>query len=229
MKTINTRAFVGILGLAVAGLASIGCGSSGGGSGTGGTSGGGGSSGGGSSGCAAATSASIDDFGSGTQAAGTPYLGAQTGLTAPTVSTSSGAMVITLATGAPTMMYPYAYVGLPLNACTSAAAYTGVKFNIGGTLSAGCTIQFSAVDKEHSTMANNGTCTAANCYASAFVFPLPASPSDVTVKFADQTGGGADPGAAVVDPSQLLNVQWQVNVPTDGCTGTVTIDNVVFN
>ena len=267
MKDIRQRAFVGFIGLAAAGLLSFGCSSSspssgtggstghtGGTTGTGGTGTGtggeatGGSSaggaGGGASACAAPTAALITDFsGTGSQV-GSPYKGADTGLTAPTVDTSGSSMVITLATGEPTTMYPYAFVGLPFNACVDAHTYTGVKFTASGTLSpAGCTVQFSVVDKEHSTPTNNGTCTASNCYASSKIFTLPSTATDVSVAFTDQTGGGADPSAAAVDPTEILNVQWQFNVAHGtkadggaadaaatggGCTGTVTIDNVTF-
>jgi hypothetical protein len=254
MKDIRQRAFVGFIGLIAAGLLTMGCSSSNGGgtggtsgstggstgtggsgTGTGGSTGSGGSGTGGGSACAAPTAALITDFsGTGAQV-GTPYKGADTGLTPPTVDTSGGSLAITLATGSPTTQYPYAYVGLPFNACIDAHTYTGVKFTASGTLNAGCTIQFSAVDKEHSTTANNGTCTASNCYASSKIFTLPSTPTEVDVLFTDQTGGGADPGAATLDPTAILNVQWQLNVAhgTDGgtaggCTGTVTIDDVMF-
>jgi hypothetical protein len=209
--------------------------SSGGSNGSGGSSSG---SGGSSAACAVPTAALITDFGTGTYPVGTPYKGADTNLTAPTVDTSSGALVITVATGAPTTTYPYAYVGLPFNSCADASSYTGVKFNISGTLNTGCTIQFSVVDKEHSTVSNNGTCvptSASSCYASAKIFTLPSTPTDVTIAFTDQTGGGPGDNASAlpVDPSGVLNVQWQLNVPTGdasaGCTGTVTIDNITFN
>jgi hypothetical protein len=258
MKDIRQRAFVGFIGLAAAGLLSFGCSSSNSSSGTGGSSGhtggstgtggtssgtGGGSGGGtgtggsgGGSSCAAATAALITDFTSGgSSQVGTPYKGADTGLTAPTVDTSGSSMVITLATGSPTTQYPYAYAGLPFNACVDASTYKGVKFTASGTLNTGCTIQFSVVDKEHSPAANNGTCTVASCYASSKIFTLPSTPTEVDVLFTDQTGGGADPSAMAVDPTEILNVQWQLNVPhavdggtAGGCTGTVTIDDVSF-
>ena len=163
-----------------------------------------------------------------------PYFGADTGLTKPVVDTSSGALTIMLDSGMATTMYPYAYAGLPFSACTDASAYKGVKFNISGTISSGCTIQFSTVDREHNTVANNGTCdpsTATNmsCYASSMVFSLPSDAGDVTVNFADQMGGGADPNAAAVDATQILGIQWQFNIPADGsCTAMVTIKNVSF-
>ena len=92
-------------------------------------------------------------------ALGTFYATMDTGLTAPTFSTSTGALVINYATGIPTTMYPYVGVGVPFAACANASAFTGIKFNISGTLSAGCSIQFSAIDKGHLTSINRGTCT----------------------------------------------------------------------
>jgi hypothetical protein len=44
---------------------------------------------------------------------------------------------------------PWAIVELPFKACTDAGAYSGVKFKASGTLSDGCSIHFSAIDKEH--------------------------------------------------------------------------------
>jgi hypothetical protein len=168
---------------------------------------------------------------------GTPYAGAQSGLTSPTFDSSSGALVLTFNTGVPTMQYPYAYVGIPFNACVNASAFTGVKFTASGSLSAGCTIQFSTLDKGHNTVANMGTCSAASCYPSSKIFTLPATAGDVTVNFLDQTGGGANAGAPVVDPTEITGIQWQINpvgpAAADAgggmsCTGTVTIDNVTF-
>lgn len=255
MTEIRKRAIVGIVGLVSAGLFSMGCSSSSSGSDAGST-GKAGTSGTGSAGttgtgtgsagttgtgtgsagtsgtvaCAAASAALITNFvaDGGAAQVGTPYLGAATGLTAPTASSATGALVMTFATGAATATNNYAYVGLPFNHCVDASTYTGVTFNISGTLSTGCTIQFSTVDKEHSTTTNGGTCTAANCYASDAPFTLPAAAMDIAVPFASQVGGGADPTAAVVDPSGILNVQWQINVPVAGCTGTVTVNSVTF-
>jgi hypothetical protein len=198
-----------------------------------GTGGGSGGTGGGSA-CAAPTAALITDFSAAGQV-GTPYTFQDTGLTAPTTSTASGALVITVDSGVPTTMYPYLGVGLPFNACVngSSSGYTGVKFNISGTLTAGCTIQFSPVDKNHSTTANNGNCAAAdNCYPAAKVFSLPSAAGDVTVLYSELTGGVGSAGAPIIDPTQILNIQWQIS-PVGGaapaaCSGTVTIDNITF-
>ena len=178
--------------------------------------------------CGAVTTDSIQDFAS-TGLTGTIYAGAQTGLMMPSY-TSTGSLQIMFDTGVPTMMYPYAYLGLPFTSCVDASKYTGVTFNVSGTLSTGCTIQFSAVDKEHNKVSDGGTCTLDNCYPGGYIFTLPSSASDVTVKFSDQPAGGADPSAASVDPTQLKGIQWQVNPDmTNGCTGMVTIDNIKFS
>jgi hypothetical protein len=164
------------------------------------------------------------------------YTTNDTGLAAPTFSTATGALVVTFNTGMPTTMYPYVGIGLPFAACANASASTGIKFNISGTLSAGCTIQFSAIDKEHLTVGPNmGTCTATNCYPSSKAFTLPSAATDVMVAFTEQANGGMDPGAAALDPTKLTGIQWQVN-PVGaaagdagvGCTGSITIDNVTF-
>ncbi len=166
---------------------------------------------------------------------GNIYASVDTGLTVPTFSTSTGALVITYATGAPTTMYPYVAVGAPFAACANASAFNGVKFNISGTLSAGCTIQFSTIDKEHLTVSNMGLCTGASCYPSSKSFPLPSTATDVTVLFTEQANGGMDPGAAALDPTKITGIQWQVNPvgamdggAGTGCTGSITIDNVTF-
>lgn len=209
-----------------------GCGSSS--PGTAGTTGTGGSGGPGD--CLAPSAALITDFGSGMYPVGAPISGGDpNGTVAPTVTTTTGALVVNFATGPSTAMYPYAYVVLPfMPHCMDAHTYTGVKFTISGTLNNGCFIQFSTVDKEHlpPTIGGGGdfgTCTVANCYTSTKgIIPLPATPTDVTILFADQTAGGANP-PVVVDPTQIMAVQWQVNPPpATSCTGTVTIDNVNF-
>jgi N-acetylneuraminic acid mutarotase len=178
--------------------------------------------------CGAPASAMITSFDTASSLVDSPYTGADVGLTSPTISTASGALVITLDTGEPTTTYPYAFVGLPFNSCTGAGAYRGVKFKASGTLSDGCSIRFSAVDKEHAPPANNGTCSVANCYGSSAPFDLPATPTDVTILFASQIGGTADTGVFSVDPAHLLSLQWTVIPSTGGCKGTVTIDDLTF-
>ena len=174
----------------------------------------------------AVTSDVIDDFDSSMQI-GTIYKGATSDQTAPDVTTD-GKMVVTIDTGTSAQMYPYAFVGLPFNmTCVDVSQYTGVSFTISGTLSDGCTIQFSTTDAEHNKVADGGTCTLDSCYPSAKTFTLPSDPTEMTVKFTEQTGGGADMSAAVVDPTQVKGVQFQVNPPAMGmCMGTFTVDDV---
>jgi hypothetical protein len=181
--------------------------------------------------CAAPASAMITSFDAGSSLVDSPYTDADVGLTSPTISTASGALVITLDTGKPTTTYPWAVIGLPFKACAGAGAYSGVKFKASGALSAGCSIQFSAIDEEHALPANGGTCTAPSCYGSSAPFDLPATPTDVTILFGSQRGGAADPGVGPLDPAHLLNLQWTVIPSTGampGCNGTVTIDDVMF-
>ena len=221
----------GTAGSGTAGSGTAGSGTAGSGTAGSGTAGSGTAGSGGGTACAAPSGPAIDDFsGNGGLVGGMPYSGGDPGgANAPTFDTSSGAVVVTYNGGTTTSMYPYEFLGLGFSVCTDASAYTGVTFNISGALSTGCTIQFSAVDKEHSPVTNSGTCAGASCYPGGALFTLPATPTDVTIKFADQMQGGADPGAAPVDPARLLAIQWQVNpLAMMGCTGTVTIDNVVF-
>jgi len=160
---------------------------------------------------------------------GKPYASADTGLTAPKPTVADGALTIDIDTGTASTDYPWAFAALAFNGCADGSAYQGVAFNISGTLSEGCTIQFSAVDKQHNLVKDGGTCTVASCYPSSKIFTLPADATDITVKFADQTGGGADTGAMVVDPKQLMAIQWQINVPKAGsCKGSLKIDNITF-
>jgi hypothetical protein len=178
--------------------------------------------------CAAPHSAMITSFDTGSSLVGSPYAAADVGLTPPTISTASGALVITLDTGTPTTSTPYAIVGLPFKACTGAGAYSGVKFKASGALNAGCSIRFAAIDEEHAGPANGGMCTPPSCYPSSAPFDLPATPTDVTIRFVDQIGGAADAGVGPLDPAHLLGLLWGVIPSTGGCKGTVTIDDVTF-
>jgi hypothetical protein len=264
MKQTRTFALAGIIGLVSLGLAA-GCSSSSSSNGTGkggsggsatgnggspGTGGSGTGTGGSTSDAGAAvcnshtpvvpTSTTIDDFsfdgGMSAVISSPPYAYAATGLTKPTVSTSSAGLMVTVATGPLNLdggaNNNYAGWGLPFDKCTDASAYSGVKFHIGGTLNAMCTIQFSFIFSEDASFTDaNGfaSCPAsASCYPPAFIFTLPptATPADVTVKFSDVTGGM--PISNMVVKGEITNVQWQVNVPAAGCTGSVLISNIVW-
>jgi hypothetical protein len=83
-----------------------------------------------------------------------------------------------------------------------------------------------AAPAEQSTVANGGACTDASCWS-------PMSPrfgvGTTTARFSDLIGG-SPPGP--VDPSRLMSIQWQLNVPTDGvtapCVATFTVSDVSF-
>ena len=94
---------------------------------------------------------------------------------------------------------------IPFNACVNASTYTGVKFNISGTADRRAARSSSrSSTSSHSTVANNGTCDRRPRIATRRPrsFSLPATATDVTVLFSEQTGGGAAVGAAPVDPTR---------------------------
>jgi hypothetical protein len=179
----------------------------------------------------------ITDFGTAPSMVGTFYQGSGQGWATPTVTTD-GSLHFTFDTGASTGMYAYVYVGLPFNnGPVNGSGATGVTFTASGTLSGtACAIQFSLVDQDHATTANNGHCDTVanpslNCYPSSKIFTLAATPTPVTVLYADQTGGS---GASTttppaVNPTQILNAQWQVQSGAgavgDNCKGDITIDD----
>jgi len=157
---------------------------------------------------------------------GAPFTFQDTGLTAPTASIATGALVATFDTGVPTTMYPYAGFGMPFTAVSDVSMFAGVKFKASGTLSTGCTIQFSLADADHSASPPFGTCTG-SCYPGAKIFDLPASATDVTVMFADIGMGGP---STPTNTMKATAVQWQLNIPAGAapatCSGSVTIDDV---
>jgi hypothetical protein len=224
MIDIRKLTLVGLL--AVSTLSTVACSSSDDKTGTGG--------GGGSGSGTVAPGALITDF-SGPTAffSGNPYKGAGAGWAEPAFTTT-GSLHFTLTSGASTAMYAYAYVGVPLdNSPVNATAAAGVTFKASGTLTGtGCQIQYSTVDQDHSEKQFGGNCeTTDMCYPSSKVFPLAASPTDVTVLWADQAGGkAAGTAISTVNAAQILNLQWQVQTSTgaisDSCTADVTIDDI---
>ncbi len=116
-------------------------------------------------------------------------------------------------------------VGMALPGCVDASAYTGVRFTIAGDLGT-CSLAFVAAPAQKNAVAFGGSCTEANCFSPA---SAPFGVGTTTVNFADLTGGSPD---GPVDPSRLMDVQWQLQVPTDGttapCTANFTITDVSF-
>ena len=101
-------------------------------------------------------------------ALGNIYTTHDTGLTAPTYATSTGALVVNYDTGTPTTMYPYVGIGVPLAACANASASTGVKFNISGTLSAGCTMHSRSAARPKCNSSASAT-NARRCFSSTVI------------------------------------------------------------
>ena len=95
---------------------------------------------------------------------GTFTYASPSGAVAPTATVTNGGWHITLT--APGMATAPQYVGVGIyfngnaagDACVDGTAYTGVKFDITGTIGAtGCTAQFSINDSEHSDAVANST------------------------------------------------------------------------
>jgi hypothetical protein len=107
--------------------------------------------------------------------------------------------------------------------CLDASAYTGVRFTITGDLGT-CALSFVAVPADKNAVGYGGACTAASCWSPA---SGPFGVGTTTVPFVE-LNGGSPPGP--VDPSRLLDLQWQMNVPTDGvtmpCIANFTISDI---
>jgi polyhydroxybutyrate depolymerase len=188
---------------------------------------------------ASITDPTIATFGA-AQAPGIPHLApyayADTGLTAPTLDTSSGALAATIATGVPSTTYPWAQFGILFDGVYDLSVYNAVKLNVSGALNPGCAIQFSLVDQVHSASPPFGTCVvdgAQSCFPGGATFDLPTSPTDVTIALS-QIAAGA-PSDPVFSPRQAMGVQWQFVIPSTsagdasgGCTGSVTVRSLAF-
>src|SRR5665213_3040859 len=242
MTEIRKRAFVGIVGLVSAGLFSLGCRSSSSTPGTGGTSGHAGTtgstagttgSGGGTTGSAGATgtggataacvtassSGLIADFmgDGGIEVVG--GLSGYGGVAMPTFTTTNNTLEIM--ENNPAGASPQ-YVGtcLYFNNCVNASAFTGVKFNLGGSYS-GCTLQFSINDVQHDDMVTDpkGTCTLGTmCYSpQASITTVMSNAVPVMEPFITTAGGNP---SAPTDKSMLTGIQWQFTIAPAGDGGT---------
>ena len=143
------------------------------------------------------------------------------------LSVAGGALNAKL-TGPMATAAQYVGFGLYFNSCVNAATYAGVKFKLSGTMTGGCTLMYSSNYSENASMASDtkGTCTATSCYSSQKMITIPAAAGDVSVAWADQTGGAP---VAAVDAGKLVGVQWQFTIPAGmSCNADLTIDNVTF-
>jgi hypothetical protein len=275
MTEIKKRAFAGVVGLVAAGLFSVGCSSSstatpgtGGTTGTAGATGSGGTTGTGTGGSGTGTggtagtgpgchvsdvpaSATIGDFSSADGGiASLDGISAYGGVAQPSYTIAGGTLSIT------DQVVPGStpkYVGLVIyfngNAagtdCVDASAYTGIEFDVSGTLTgAGCSVQYSTNDSEHadSTQLNSaGTgpndpkaSGPAGSYSPQLALsPIPSTTTTKMVPFADSALGAGSP-ATPIDKMKITGVQWQLTVPAAGdggpseCDLALTIDNVKF-
>jgi hypothetical protein len=140
------------------------------------------------------------------------------------------------------------YIQSAPNLCVDASAYTGVSFTISGTIGSSAeagadadadagtaqTISlkaFEAADTAVSTASGAvGTCAlGAACTPPTFPITLSTTPTPMTVRWVDFTGG--NPDLSVGDPAHLSGIEWDLPWP---CTGGVpypvhiTIQDVQF-
>jgi len=131
-------------------------------------------------------------------------------------------------TGSPVTMYPFVGWGMDFTSIVDASRYSGVRFRVRGSLTAGCTISLVLGDPPHSMTPPFGTCPSA-CYAGGKTFLPTATLTDVTIPFTDLSPGDPPTG---VNPARLIAVQWLINfIATDnptGCSAQLMMDDVRF-
>jgi len=156
----------------------------------------------------------------------------------PSAVVVNGAWHITAATVGMTSAQ-YWWVGIYFNGnaagtdCVDAAAYTGVQFDIKGSIAGtGCSAQYATNDSAHAdhTMDPKGSGPVGSYAPQA---SLTATGTTQTIKM-PFTGTGAPSGgspALAVDKDKLIGVQWQFTTAagtSTSCNVDVTIDNVKF-
>jgi hypothetical protein len=122
--------------------------------------------------------------------------------------------------------------------CIDGTAFTGVQFDIGGTVTGtGCTVQFSINDSEHSdstanpTMPDPKAAGPKGSYAPQLTITVPATPTPMMVPFMGAGAPSNGSPATGIDKEKLTGVQWQITTPvgaTSSCAVDLTIDNVKF-
>jgi hypothetical protein len=111
-------------------------------------------------------------------------------------------------------------------ACVDGSAYTGVQFDLSGSLGS-CVLSFGfafADDLSAASDSQRGICAATNCYGPSVVVT---SMGTIKEPYTAVTGGSPDMG---VDRQKLTGVQWQLQSPAAGttCAANFTLDNVSF-
>jgi hypothetical protein len=164
-------------------------------------------------------------FGGGSPAAvqGGTAVFADTTETKPTLAIAGGVLSV-MATSKGGYTGVALYMSGP--ACIDGSAYTGVKFDLSGSLGA-CNLSFGfafADDLSAASDPQRGICAATNCYG-----PSAAVTTTGTIKepYTAVSGGSPD---RTVDKQKLTGVQWQLQSAAAGttCTAALTIDNVKF-
>jgi hypothetical protein len=116
--------------------------------------------------------------------------------------------------------------------CVNASSYTGVRFDLSGDLG-GCALSFGAsasADLSHADVPKMGSCPAddSQCYA-PLAPVVPGTATTLQVPFQSLSFGWP---VGALDPSTLVDVQWQLNPArgADGgaCMASFTIKNVAF-
>jgi hypothetical protein len=129
--------------------------------------------------------------------------------------------------------------------CLDASSYTGIEFDISGSLTAGkaCSIQYSTLDSEHSDSTQlNAAGTGPNdpkasgpagSYSPQLAITVTSTPVTTKVPFGDASLAPGSPSTAI-DDTKITGVQWQLTVAgaADGgpseCDLALTIDNIKF-
>ncbi len=118
--------------------------------------------------------------------------------------------------------------------CVDASMYTGVQFDFAGNLG-GCAVAFGASfsgDLSHADDPQRGSCpgTDSTCYGPlATVVPAATTTTTIKVPFTALTAGSP---IAKLDPSTIVDVEWQLSAPTGtgggSCAADFTVENVAF-
>jgi len=281
MTDVRKFAFLGILVPLGLGLASIGCGSKSSETGTGGSNGSGGSGHGGSGGSSATggsagavapttgclasdppPSADIANFASGALDGGLQVMGGvftYGDTPKPSYSLMPGSIEITNGVVVSAKNH-YQGFGFYFNGnmagtdCIDASSYTGVQFDISGSLMGDlCTVQFSINDSEHADMTTPGTPAADGGFVpndpkasgpmGAYAPQLQIGSMITSTKTTIQvpfSGSGANvpvgglPADTAIDTHRIEGVQWQMTSPLMGdgaateCDLDITISNLKF-
>jgi hypothetical protein len=121
--------------------------------------------------------------------------------------------------------------------CIDAHTYTGVQFDLKGTIT-GCTIQYSTNDSAHTDMVAQSMDPKAGGPAMSYSPQATLTAAQITTGgmtiMMPFTGTGAPSGgmpATPINPAKLEGIQWQFTIPAAGtapCAASLTVDNVKF-